>query len=128
MTDNKGLKYILDQPNLNARQARWLAFLSEYDFKIQHIKGKENKVADALIRNARLNFTIVINTYITDMEEQLKAGIKQDEIYQKLQAKMKENPTESLSKGYNLNEKIFLLYKNRMYLPNVPKDNILILD
>ena len=54
MTDNKGLKYLLDQPNLNARQARWLAFLSEYDFKIQHIKGKENKVADALSRNARL--------------------------------------------------------------------------
>ena len=38
MTDNKGLKYLLDQPNLNARQARWLAFLSEYDFKIQHIE------------------------------------------------------------------------------------------
>ena len=38
MTDNKGLKYLLDQPNLNARQARWLAFLSEYDFEIQHIK------------------------------------------------------------------------------------------
>ena len=34
MTDNKGLKYLLDQPNLNARQARWLAFLSEHDFKI----------------------------------------------------------------------------------------------
>ena len=50
MTDNKGLKYLLDQPNLNARQARWLAFLSEYDFEIQHIKGKENKVADALSR------------------------------------------------------------------------------
>ena len=26
MTDNKGLKYLLDQHNLNARQARWLAF------------------------------------------------------------------------------------------------------
>ena len=32
MTDNNGLRYLLDQPNLNARQARWLAFLSEYDF------------------------------------------------------------------------------------------------
>ena len=36
MTDNKGLKYLLDQPNLNARQARWLAFLSEYDFEIMY--------------------------------------------------------------------------------------------
>ena len=68
MTDNKGLKYLLDQPNLNARQARWLAFLSEYDFEIQHIKGKENKVADALSRNAKLNF-VAINTYKIGLEE-----------------------------------------------------------
>ena len=93
MTDSKGLKYLLDQPNLNARQARWLAFLSEYDFEIQHIKGKENKVVDALSRNARLNFAEVIGTYTTDLDEQLKAGIEQDEIYQNLKAKTKEKPT-----------------------------------
>ena len=93
MTDNKGLKYLLDQPNLNSRQARWLAFLSEYDFEIQHIKGKENKVADALSRNARLNFVTTISTYVSDLDEQLKEGIEQDEIYQSLQAKAKENPT-----------------------------------
>ena len=106
----------------------WLDFLSEYDFKIQHIKGKENKVVDALSRNAKLNFTAVINTYTTDLEEQLKAGIEQYEIYQNLQAKTKENSTESLSKGYSLNEKGFLLYKEKMYVPNVPKVKLLILD
>ena len=63
MKNNKGLKYLLDQPNLNARQSRWLTFLSEYDFEIQHIKGKENKVADALCRNEKLNFSATINTY-----------------------------------------------------------------
>ena len=89
MIDNKGLKYLLDQPNLNARQARWLAFLSEYDFEIQHIKGKENKVVDALSRNARMNFVAAISTYTTDLDEQLKAGIEQDEIYKNLQAKTK---------------------------------------
>ena len=77
-TDNKGLKYLLDQPSLNARQARWLDFLSEYNFEIQH-KGKENKVVDALSRNATLNFTATINTYTIDLEEQLEAGIEQDE-------------------------------------------------
>ena len=105
MTDNKGLKYLVDQPNLNARQARWLAFLSEYDFEIQHIKGKENKVVDALSRNARLNFATAINTYVSDLEGQLKDRIKQDEIYQNLQAKAKENPTKDLIKGYSLNKK-----------------------
>ena len=84
MTDNKGLKYVLDQPNLKARQARWLAFLSEYDFEIQHIKEKENKVADALSRNEKLNFAATISTYASDLNEQLTEGIKLDEIYQKL--------------------------------------------
>ena len=45
-----------------------------------------------------------------------------------MQAKVKENPTENLIKGYNLNEKEFLLYKDRMYVPNVPKVKLLILD
>ena len=90
--------------------------------------GIENKVADALSRNARLNFTAVISTYTIDLDEQLKAGIEQDEIYQNLQAKTKENPTESLSKGYSLNAREFLLYKDRMYVPNVPKVKLLILD
>ena len=104
MTNNKGLKYLLDQPNLNARQTKWLAFLSEYDFEIQHIKGKENKVVDALSRNARLNFATTISNYVSDLDEKIK-GVKQDEIYQKLQAKGKENPTEKLIKGYSLNQK-----------------------
>ena len=102
MTDNKGLQYLLDEPNLNARQARWLAFLSEYDFEIQHIKGKENKVADALSRNERFNFVATISAYKIDLEDQLE-GVKLDENYQKLQAKVTENVTETLSTGYNLN-------------------------
>ena len=128
MTNNKGLKYLLDQPNLNVRQARWLAFLSEYDFEIQHIKGKENKVGDAISRKVRLNFATAISTYVLDLDEQLKEGVKQDEIYQKLQAKAKENPTENLIKGYSLNEKEFLLYKDKLYVHNVPKVKLLILD
>jgi hypothetical protein len=45
--DDNGLKYLFDQPNLNSRQSRWLEFLREYDFDINHIKEKENKVVDA---------------------------------------------------------------------------------
>jgi hypothetical protein len=49
-TNHNGLKYLFDQPTLNARQVRWMEFLCEYDFDIRHIKGKDNKVADALSR------------------------------------------------------------------------------
>ena len=62
------------------------------------------------------------------MEEQLKAGLEQDENYLKLQAKAKKNLIESLSTGYNMNEKGLLLYKDRLYVPNVPNIKLLILD
>ena len=42
-TDHNGLKYLFDQPTLNARKIRWLEFLCEYDFDIKHIKGKETR-------------------------------------------------------------------------------------
>ena len=42
--------YLFDQPTLNARKARWLDFLCEFDFEINHIKGKENNVVDVLSR------------------------------------------------------------------------------
>jgi hypothetical protein len=29
------MKYLFDQPTLNARQSRWLEFLCEYDFDIK---------------------------------------------------------------------------------------------
>ena len=56
MSDNISLKYLFDQQNLNARQASWFSFLSEYDFEIKHIKMKENKFADALSRHTSLLF------------------------------------------------------------------------
>jgi hypothetical protein len=39
-TNHNVLKYLFDQPTLNARKRRWLEFLCEYDFDIKHIKTK----------------------------------------------------------------------------------------
>lgn len=50
MSDHSGLRYLFDQMNMNARQARWLATRSEFDFEIRYIKGKENKAINALSR------------------------------------------------------------------------------
>ena len=79
MSDNIILKYLFDQQNLNARHARWLSFLSEYDFEIKHIKGKENKVADALSRQANLLF--VSNNYEFDMENNILSAKNSDMEY-----------------------------------------------
>jgi hypothetical protein len=70
-TDHNGLKYLFDQPTLNARQSRWLEFPSEYDFDIKHIKGKENKVVDALnIRVHELHATTIIK-YQSDLKDRI---------------------------------------------------------
>ena len=87
MSNNINLKYLFDQQNPNARQARWLAFLSEYDFEIKHIKGKENKVVDALSRNAITSFIATISSYKTELDDKLEEGIKLDTEYQNLREK-----------------------------------------
>ena len=54
MSDNISLKYLFGQQNLNARQVRWMPFLSEKDFEIKHTKGKENKFVDDLSHHTKL--------------------------------------------------------------------------
>jgi len=48
MSDHNGLRYFHDQPNMNSRKAKWLATISEFDFHIKYINGKENNVGDSL--------------------------------------------------------------------------------
>jgi hypothetical protein len=62
-TYHYSLKYLFGQPILNSKKIRWLEFLSEYDFDIKHIKGKENKVDDALSRRLHETHDIAISMY-----------------------------------------------------------------
>jgi hypothetical protein len=76
MTDHCGLRYLFDQPKLNTRQARWMALLSEFDFEIKHIKGKENRVADALSRSMR-TIHLDCGEYLRDRcQEQSQGGTR----------------------------------------------------
>ena len=76
MSNNISLKYLFDQQNLNARKAIWIAFLSEYDFEIKDIKGKENKLDDALSKIPITSFIAAISNYKTELEDKLEEGIK----------------------------------------------------
>jgi len=67
-TNHNGLKYLFDHPTLNARQSRWLEFLNEYDFDINDIKGKQNKVDDALSRRVHEMHAITISIYQSDLK------------------------------------------------------------
>jgi hypothetical protein len=88
ITDHNGLKYLFDQPTLNARQSRWLEFLSEYDFDIKHIKGKENKVTDALNRRVHEMHATAINMYQSYLKDRITEAAKSDLHYKELVAKL----------------------------------------
>ena len=49
-TDNKNLKYLPSQRELNLRQRRWMKLIKDYDCVIDYHLGKANVVTDALSR------------------------------------------------------------------------------
>ena len=49
-SDHKNLQYWKSLQHINCRIAREVLELSEYDYEIHHVKGKENARADALSR------------------------------------------------------------------------------
>lgn len=52
-----------DQHHPNARQARWLGFIPEFDFDIDYVKGEENCVAEALSRRLHATYVAAVNSY-----------------------------------------------------------------
>ena len=67
MSDHNGLRYLFDQPNLNAMEARWLATLSDFDFKIRYIKGKWNMVTNSLSIIVQVNHITYMSSYRIDL-------------------------------------------------------------
>ena len=53
-TDHKNLTSFLITKELNQRQVKWAEMLTEYHFKIEHVKGLDNARADALSRKEKL--------------------------------------------------------------------------
>ena len=50
LTDHVALTYIQSSATVSRRNVRWLEFLSQFSFEIEHLKGKGNTFAHALSR------------------------------------------------------------------------------
>jgi hypothetical protein len=116
-TDHNGLKYLFDQPTLNSRQSRWLEFLCEYDFDMKHIKGKDNKVVDALSRRVHELHATSISMYQTDIKSIILEAANIDLQYRDLVAKLQQGNMPQKVEIYKLETDGILLYKKKfMYL------------
>ena len=94
--------------------------------KIKHIKGKENKVVDALSRSINLNMLATVSSYKTNLEDKIEENMMFDKTYQILKDKISENESEMEKSEYGLNEKGLITYRNRLYVPNIPEIKLLI--
>jgi hypothetical protein len=126
-TDHNGLKYLFDQPTLNARQSRWLEFVSEYDFDIKHIKGKENKVADALSKRVHEMNATTISMYQSDLKPRILEAVKLDLQHKELVAKLQEVILQQKIEEYKLDNDEMLIYRGKIYVSNSQELKSLIL-
>jgi hypothetical protein len=118
MTDHCGLRYLFDQPNLNARQARWMALLSEFDFEIKHIKGKENRVVDALSRSMKTIHLAAVSTCETDVKNRIRNAQETDPFVQTVTLYLQQEPAGVKYEGYQMTERGLITHRDRLYIPN----------
>lgn len=50
VTDHKALEFFKNATQPNNRQIRWIEYMARFDYTLEHVAGKDNKVADCLSR------------------------------------------------------------------------------
>jgi hypothetical protein len=117
-TNHSGMKYLFGQPTLNSRQSRWLNFLSEYDFDIKHIKGKENKVVDALSRRVHEMHATTINMCQSNLKDRIIEAGKLDKKYMEVKEKLQQGNLQQKVENYKLENDEIIMYKGKHYVTN----------
>jgi hypothetical protein len=147
-TNNKSLKYIFTQLDLNLRQRRWLELIKDYDLGINYHPRKANVVVDTLSQRSHVNqvevrsipfelceefdelsLNIIANTQVVEMEvgsillEEIQKGQLEHEKIQEIKC----NINEEKLPGFLEDHQGVLWYKGRIYVRNVKemKDKIL---
>ena len=128
LTDNTCEKKIFTQSSLNAQQVRWLAFLNEFDLEVRHVKGKENKVENALSRRTHGISGLILSQPKSDLLDKVKAASTQDTNYNKLLSKIQNNEINLDGAAFKVHQKGFIWFKDRFYIPNNLKINLFILN
>jgi hypothetical protein len=134
-TDNKRLKYIFIQSDLNLKQRRWLKLIKNYDLGINYHPRKATVVVHALSRRPHVNqmvvrtmlfklcnefynlsLEIMANMEVIEME--VGSSLLQDIRRGKLED---EKIQEEKLPGFTEDDQGVLWYKGRICVPSVKK-------
>ena len=115
--DNMSLKYLFKQLDLNKRQARWLSFLSEYHFELKNIKGKVNKIVDALSQRTHMIYEMTLSQTDSDLHKRIRMTNRFYPFYLEILKKVQEDTFFQKQKEYKVDESGMLWSKDRMYIP-----------
>eukprot|EP00253_Pinus_taeda_P017798 PITA_17798 len=128
LTDHHSLTNYFSQPTLNTRQAQWEDFLSGFDFEIKHLKGKENRVADALSRKVQCVCRLSVSKWQSTLLEKIKEVADQDAVYHQIKQQIHQLSDKEIQQGYVLDDAGVLYFHKRLYVPNENDLRKLILD
>jgi hypothetical protein len=92
--------------------------MSEYDFEINHIKGKENQVVDTLNKRACEVHVETISMYMTYLKDQIIATTNLDHQYVKIKETLQQGNFQHKFNIYELKEDEILMYKGNVYVQN----------
>lgn len=88
ITDHSSLVWLMRQPNLSGRLARWVLKLQAFKFTVSHRKGRDNVVPDALSRS---NYDEILEIELTGPEIDLSSPCFDASDYQNLRTKISGN-------------------------------------
>ena len=95
-----------------------MALLSEFDFEIKHIKGKENRVVDALSRSMKVIHLGVVRNCGMNAKERVKSAQETYAFFKTVTSYPKQEPTWLKYEGYQMLNDNLLTYKGRLYILN----------
>ena len=81
------------------------------DFEIKHIKGKENKVADALSRKVQEMHVASRSIFQSYLRQQIVSHAAGGELYEWVKDKLQKESLEKRYEGYKLEEDGLITYK-----------------
>ena len=94
-------------------------FLCEFDFEIKHIKGKENKVVDALNRKVHEMHVASLSIFQSYMRQHIVNHTTNYELYMQIKDKLQQQTLENKYERYKLEEDGLLTFKGGIYISNV---------